>query len=156
LALQARRERNTFKEEFLQNSKKNLEGVYDKLKIFSEVGDIKLFIDKFMAWYYHFDDEQIFDGAENKEISEGLNDHEDLDDDLENEVSESGGGEGHISGESEDLEEDADQEEEPKAKKKGGKASKKQSKAPAPAQKKIHTEKMHSATSNAPSEDHAS
>lgn len=121
LALQARRERNAFKDEFLANVRTNFDGIVDKLKIFSDPSDVKQFIEKFLAWYYHFDDEQIFEGQDKQELSEGINDHEDLDEDMDEDDSES-----QESGESDDGEGDEDE----KGKKKAGgaKASKKQSK----------------------------
>lgn len=41
LALQARRERNAFKDEFLANVRTNFDGIVDKLKIFSDPSDVK-------------------------------------------------------------------------------------------------------------------
>ena len=120
LALQVRRERNSFKEEQLGNVKRNFEGVFERLKIFNDVNDVKQFIDKYMAWYYHFDDEQLFEGQEKHDLSEPNNEHE------ENEEEDEIDSQQSISDAEEEEEEDDDEEVKPK-KKQGAKGAKKPS-----------------------------
>jgi len=44
------------------------------LRLFSDPNDIRHFIDKFIAWYYHFDDENWFESE--KDPNDGFVDGE--------------------------------------------------------------------------------
>jgi hypothetical protein len=62
LGMQLRKDRHAFKEEFLNNCRANFAPIWDRLRLFNEAADIKQFVDRFLAWYYHFDDDNLFDG----------------------------------------------------------------------------------------------